>query len=396
MKVDLSDRFIAALKPDKKPTDYFDTHPKARGLNLRVMPSGIKTWSLLFTSPKDGKRARLSLGTYPATSLATARTRVIEARGKIEAGTDPREEKKNNDGPMTVAMLAAKYEAMHLPKLRGGSEIKRKLAVDILPVIGSVTLAELHRRDIHRVLDKIKERGSLVMAEKTHTDLRAMLSWGVSRGYLDHNPAAGMDERVSKPRERYLSEAEIAALWPALATTFKKPVELALKLALVTGQRIGEVCAMTEDQLDLTNRTWTIPAEISKNGNEHKVPLSDMALALIEEARANANGKLIKQSYDAIGHMLGYRMDKLPVNGWRAHDLRRTVCTHLAKMSFPPLIIGAVVNHRSQTKQGITLGTYVQYDYAKEKREALDAWAERLQGIITGKTAKIIPLPVAS
>jgi hypothetical protein len=90
--------------------------------------------------------------------------------------------------------------------------------------------------------------------------------------------------------------------------------------------------------------------------------------------------------------VLAYYMDSLPVKGWRAHDLRRTVCTQLAKMGFSPMVIGSVVNHRQVTKAGVTLGVYVQYDYAREKRDALDAWAERLSAIVTGAESKIIPL----
>ena len=146
---------------------------------------------------------------------------------------------------------------------------------------------------------------------------------------------------------------------------------------------------------DLPKALWTIPAERSKNGEQHKVPLSDMALELIAEARSTAiNGKLINRSPDAIAQALNYALahDKLPVSDWTAHDLRRTVCTHLAKMQFAPLHIGAVVNHRQVTKSGITLGVYVQCDYAKEKREALDAWADRLAGIVAGAAAKVLPL----
>jgi integrase len=395
MKVDLSDRFIAGLKSKAIATDYFDT--KARGLNLRVTPNGVKAWSVMFTSPRDGKRARLSLGTYPATALATARTRAIEARSLVEDGKDPRGEKKREQGgpeqggPMTVAMLADDYLAKHASKLRSHDEVRRKMHADILPVIGKMKLVDLHRRDVHRVLDPIKERGSLAMAEKVYTDLRAMLNWAVKRGLLDSNPAAGMEEGgASKPRERYLTEEEIAALWPALSM-FKQPVELALKLALVTGQRIGEVCGMTMEELDLAKAIWTIPAERSKNGKAHTVPLSGMALQLIAEAKP-INGRLINRSSEAIAQALLYRIDKLPVQDWTAHDLRRSVCTHLAMMGFSPLVIGSVVNHRQVTKGGVTLGVYVQYDYAREKRQALEAWAERLSAIVSGDASKIIPL----
>jgi integrase len=391
-KLELSDRFIATLKPQEdKAADYFDS--KAKGLNLRITPTGVKAWSVMFTSPKDGKRARLSLGTYPATPLARARTLALEARGHVESGTDPRDLGKPSAGPMTVAMLAENYIQMHGSTIRSGDEIARKMRSDVLPIIGDMKVSEVHRRDIHRVLDPIKERGSPAMAGKVYADLRAMFRWAVARGYLDQSPVTGMEETDgSKARTRFLTEKEIAAVWPALSI-FKKPVELALKLALVTAQRIGEVCGMTESELDLPKALWTIPAERSKNGEAHQVPLSDMALELIAEARSTAiGGRLISRSSEAVAQALLYKIDRLPVQDWTAHDLRRTVCTHLAEMGVPPLHIGAVVNHRQVTKGGVTLGVYVQYDYAKEKREALELWAERLRAIVAGTATKVIPL----
>ena len=126
---------------------------------------------------------------------------------------------------------------------------------------------------------------------------------------------------------------------------------MALKLALVTGQRIGEVCGMTEDELDLAKALWTIPAERSKNGEAHKVPLSDMALELIAEARHGnqweANQPLAR--CNRAGPELCAGHDKLASFDWTAHDLRRTVCTHLAKMQFAPLHIGAVANHQAKS-----------------------------------------------
>jgi len=243
------------------------------------------------------------------------------------------------------------------------------------------------------VLDPIKERASPAMAGKVYADLRAMFRWAVARGYLDQSPVAGMEEDDgSKARTRFLTEEEIAAVRPALSM-LKAPVAMALKLALVTGQRIGEICGMTESELDLPKSLWIIPAERSKNGEAHTVPLSDMATELIAEARSTAiNGRLISRSSEAVAQALLHKIDRLPVSDWTAHDLRRTVCTHLAKMGVPPLHIGAVVNHRQVTKGGVTLGVYVQYDYGKEKRQALELWADRLDAIIKQIDFKIIPL----
>ena len=84
-RVVLTDRFVSGAKAG----DYFDA--KSAELNLRVTPKGVKSWFAVFTSPKDGKRARVTLGHYPQTSLARARTLALEARGHLEEGRDPRE-----------------------------------------------------------------------------------------------------------------------------------------------------------------------------------------------------------------------------------------------------------------------------------------------------------------
>ena len=175
-------------------------------------------------------------------------------------------------------------------------------------------------------------------------------------------------------------------------TRFRLSVTLALKLALVTGQRIGEVTGMTLDEIDFPKAVWTIPAERAKNGCEHAVPLCRLALDLIAEARQTAiNGRLFRINTQRLGNLLNQKRARLPIRDWSAHDLRRTFCTHLAMLGVSPLIIGACVNHRTQTKTGVTLSTYVKYDFSREKREALELWANRLEGIVAGG-AKLVKL----
>jgi integrase len=395
MKVDLTDRFCATIKAEKT-ADFFDA--KTKGLGLRVSPSGVKAWSVMFTVPGTQRRGRLSLGSYPATSLARARTLAIEAQGKVEQGIDPRAERMPrtaegiDGGPVTVAMLAKIYLAKHGSKIKTGNELERRLRADVLPSIGNIKLADLHRRDVHRVVDRILERGAKASAKKAFSDLRAMIRWAVARGDLDHNPLDGMKPPIkSKPRERFLEADEIAALWQAWPGVLPAPVTLALKLALVTGQRIGEICGLTLEELDLPRAIWNLPPERTKNGTAHAVPLSGLALDLIAETRRSAiDGRLFRLDTQRLGNLLNQRRGSLPIRDWTAHDLRRSVCTHLAMLGVSPLVIGACVNHRTQTKSGVTLSTYVQYDFAREKREALDTWANRLAGIIGGDAAKVI------
>jgi integrase len=384
MRIELTDRACRASKPG----DLFDS--KQRGLNLRTTAAGARTWYCIFTAP-DGRRARATLGRFPIVTLARARTMALEVHQKVAEGIDPRQE---GSASMTVGALVEAFIEKHALKLKTGKAYRTRLRNNVLPVIGNVKLSELHRRDIHRMLDKIEERGSPLAASKAQQDVRTMVRWAIQRGYLDADPMLGMQAaQKSKPRERFLAEEEIAKVWPALSI-LAKPVELALKLALVLGQRIGEVCAMHEDELDLAKAVWVIPSSKTKNAHQHTVPLTAMALELIAEARAGAICGRIFPTFTSVklGHALQAARPRLPISDWSAHDLRRSVCTHLAMAGVSPVTIGAVVNHVTSTKSGTTLQTYIQYDVSREKRLALEMWSERLQAILAGDSAQIIPM----
>ena len=181
----------------------------------------------------------------------------------------------------------------------------------------------------------------------------------------------------SPPRERFLTEDEIKALGTAWPTLLPSRVTLALKLALVTGQRIGEDHRHDRGRARPSGRASG--SNRPQGGKERLYNTlfrsSAMALSLINEARSTAiNGRLFPglNSVKVGQQVIRYR-DRLPVSDWAAHDLRRSVCTHLAKMGVPTLHIGAAVNHRQVTKAGVTLTHYVQHDYAREKRDALDS-----------------------
>ena len=109
---------------------------------------------------------------------------------------------------MTVGSLVASYLAKHArPNLRSAPAIERRFNKNVLPIIGNVALADLHKREVNRVIDPIVERGRPVEAARCFEDLRAMFRWAVDRGDLDHSPAEGMRKPgEAKPRERVLSD----------------------------------------------------------------------------------------------------------------------------------------------------------------------------------------------
>jgi len=353
MRVQLTDRFCASAKAAEAQTDYFDaTIP---GLALRVTSGGTKAWTLLHGTP----RRRVTLGRYPSVSLAAARTRALEVKDGRSAGT--------------VAALAEVY-LRSIQGLRSVGQIERRLRKDALPVIGHIQLHELHRRDVTRVLDA-KMLDAPITARRVFEDIRAMLRWSVARGDLDHNPIDGMKgPPISKPRTRVLSDDEIRALWRALSE-FKPEVARVIKLCLITGQRVGEVAGLTSDELDLARKVWNIPGARTKNGHPHCVPLSAIALDIINQA----DGLSIDQAQ--VSSIIHYNQFGLAPR-WTAHDLRRSALTGMARLGIAPIVIGHVANHRTTTKAGITLGVYVHHAYEDEKRDALSRWATRLQTII--------------
>ncbi len=383
MRTQLTDRFCHNVKSPTARVDYFDN--KTPGLCLRVTPNGAKSFTLHFTA-NDGKRARLTLGRYPRVSLARARSLALEALGGLQEGQDPR-----HGGAGTVGDLAEVYLAEHVrPNLRSAKTFERRLRKNVLPIIGGVLLADLHKRDVNRVVSPILRRKKRVEAARVFEDRRGMLRWGTARGDLDRSPTEGMRSPTTPaPRERVLSDDEIATLWRGLPKALPRSptVQNIIKLCLLTGQRVGEVAGIQAGELDAKQRLWTIPVARSKNKHAHTVPLTDPAFALSEIIAAND-----KLPGHAVAKIIRRAQDHFGIEPWTAHDLRRSVVTHMAELGVEPIVLANVVNHRSVSKAGVTLSVYAKYDYAKEKREALSLWADRLAAIVGRATAKVLPI----
>ena len=391
MRVLLTDRFCDRAKSSSAQTDYFDEN--VSGLALRVSAKGVKAWTLHFTGA-TGKRARITLGRYPSTSLAHARTLALDAKAAVADGRDPR----GAGDEMTVNDLAARYVEMHASTLRSADEVKRRIYRNIVPVIGNVKLAELHRRDATRVIDGVTKRNAPTEAMRSFQDLRAMLRWAVSRGDLDNNPIEGMRKpQGSKPRERVLSDDEIRTLWNSLPQALARnpDYQRVIKLCLVTGQRVGEVVGMTQSELDRKHKLWRLPGARTKNGHPHAVPLSPLAIELIgkadgEQVFPNSKGAGALPPI-VVAQTIYSAQERFGIPHWTVHDLRRTALTNMAKLGIAPIVLGHIANHRTTTKAGMTLSVYVHHAYEKEKREALELWADRLQGIIAGGS-EVVPM----
>lgn len=418
----LTDSFCRTAKAEgDRPTNHFDE--LVTGLCFRVSPAGTKTWSLVYTRPANNKRARIPLGRYPNVPVADARDAAKDARIKLAKGGDPGREKAT---AMTVADLVDSYLARSTTKTNGSPkrslpEIGRRLRKNVTAVIGAIRLADLHKRDVTRCIDAVKDRGAGLEANRVFEDMRAMLRWAHGRGDIDGLLTLGMRKPTgTEPRDRALTPEEIRILWAALPQAEMREVTRnVLRLCLVTAQRVGEVAGITRDELDVEARIWTIPASRTKNGIEHKVPLSEMALGIIR-AQMAANGAIAARKkrkpsaylfpapggrapIDAASIPKAVKREEKPagkpnaltmgVKPFTPHDLRRSASTMLEAMGVSPIVIGHVLNHQSVKKATVTSKHYALHTYDRERREALELLGARLAGIIAGDQVDyVVPL----
>ena len=185
-----------------------------------------------------------------------------------------------------------------------------------------------------------------------------------------------------KPRKRKLDEREVRLFWKKLTSSgLNFETRTALKLVLVTAQRPGEVALAAREEFDLERRVWTIPAERSKNGEPHEVPLSDLALTLIRhlERRFGKSAYLIPSrcwrvrgsapiTVRALSQGIRDRREHFGIAPFTPHDLRRTAASVMTASGVPRLHVEKVLNHTIDDVAEI----YDRHDYAQEKQSALN------------------------
>lgn len=427
-----TDKYIMNLKPEEK--EYW--RREGQGFALRVLPSGEKTWYYIYTFEGRKRFMRLKDGGYPEVSLSDAREAFDIAKVKVKNGTDPLAEKQQakeaRRNAHTVAELVKEYIEKHAKKFkRSWQEDERILNKEVVPAWGNRKASDIVKRDIVLLLEKIIERGSPGMSNNTFQVVRKMLNFAVERDILPYSPAMGIKALAPKnTRERTLSVDEIKAAWGALDdTAISYDIQQALKLILITAQRPGEVIGLHTTEID--GDWWTVPAERAKNGKAHRIYLTATAKEIIDKAVAHirikreipeeveykgfifpcphktklqsidphavaiavhrnlawpAKDQKGKLMFDKDGKQI--TVNRLKIDHFTPHDLRRTAATFMSEMGFMDEIIDAVLNH---VKQGV-IKVYNQNKYDKEKQAALEAWERKLNSIFTAKESNVMPM----
>jgi integrase len=442
----LTDKALKALKPKAAIYEVADRD----GLSVRVIPGGSITFQYRYRI--RGRSERFKLGRYgtcgqtsrPGMTLAEAREALDKARKLVAQGISPIRHKRESQelqeraeregrGPDTVRGLSEEFLTRYIEREHKNPGYARQiLSADVLPALGEIRVKDVTRRDVVRMLDGIVDRGARIQANRTAALAKQMFQFAVERGIIDTNFCSDIRRQTvggtEESRSRVLNHEEIRALWrsldrlsqakqletkPAPGRKLKpeerkhawisKPLALALQLLLTTGQRRGELIKAKWVDVDLGDALWTVPAENSKNGRAHVVPLSSLALKLFGDLKGLARDSVyVLPGYAGSKAITERALTKAAerarpwvmiqkdtrtevVAHWTPHDLRRTVATQLSDLGVLPHIVEKVLNH---TMQGV-MAVYNRHDYMSERRQAFDLWGDRLRAIIEAEDGKV-------
>jgi len=396
-RFNFTDSAIKKLKPENKRVEYIDASRK--GLRLRITTTGTK--SFIYRYKFNGRSRLLTFGEYGIDlSLEEAVERLAAARIQIKNKNDPGEIKQRGISiekaePLIPDLITEYIERHAKPNKKTWKYDQDMLQKDVLPRWKYKKAKDINTRDIVLLLDKVEKR-SVSTRNHLHSILSKMFKFAVNnRAMIDQSPCIGIDRVKEATRERWLYDFEICIFWFKLNNAgMSEYLKTGLKLLLVTGQRRGELSSALWKNVDLDKAEWYLPD--TKNGQEHLVPLSSLAIELFkqlkEQTRDSAyvlpsphlhikgpNTPVIDKPVTdrALTRALANNRDYFELEHFTVHDLRRTMVTKMNELKIDSKIVERVVNHLPPKIER----TYNHYDYFPEKKVALEIWADNLKQI---------------
>jgi len=396
----LDDDVVKALPaPARGNTITYDSEVK--GFGCRVTAAGARSFIINYRT-RDGRERRYTIGETSAWKVKAARKEAGDIRAQIRSGFDPlavlegeRRARREEAAHATVDTLCDRFEALHLPKLRGASvrDYKSIIKLYIRPELGKLKVRDVthaHVEKLHRTVSKrAPTRANRVVAV-----LSKMFAFAAKTAASDdldppvpmrldgYNPAKGVERNQETKRHRYLSKAEVVALMKALSGLEDKQAANVIRLLLLTGCRKGELLSARWSQFDLVAGVWTKPSAATKQKTMHRVPLSEPARQMLVEIRdaVTAAAKAKDEQLPNDGYVFPGRNKGQPhrtelKGAWadlcaaaklveaheaknakgepitilkptaRMHDLRHTYASMLASSGLSLPIIGALLGH---------------------------------------------------
>ncbi len=363
------------------------------GLHLRVDPYGSRHWVLRIVIGK--KRRDVGLGGYPGVSLAHARERAREAREQVWRGVDPVEERRAARAALLAAQSALTFDeaaerflANKLAEFRNdkhSAQWKSTLKTYASPIIGAMPVDQVGLTDITDILTPIWTTKTET-AKRVRGRIEAVLDWATVTGHRQgDNPArwrGNLDSVLASPN-KVAKKQHFAALpytdVPAFLINLRQREGMAaraLEFTILTATRSGETRGATWKEIDMEAGTWTIPADRMKAGREHRVPLTDAALAILRALpRLDASpdspvffaprgGSLSDMALTSVLRRMGKDVT--------THGFRSSFRDWAAdQTSFPREVAEQALAH---VLQGVE-AAYRRTDLFAKRRKLMDAWA---------------------
>ncbi len=370
------------------------------GFGVRALPTGVKSYIVVYRAGygRAGTPRRITLSKVGSVRLEDAREAALDIRGRVMKGADPVAERREQRlqerrEAVTLALALDRYDTDQTRRnVSDRRNVQSALRRHLLGHIGDLPLAHLDRRGVVEAIEALEERGLPGAARSLRSAASTFLRWCADRGLIPANPLAGYRttrttraERIAQPG-RILSDAEIARVWAACgAESVNHGFGAFVQLMILTGQRRSETAAMLWQDLAATPEWWTIPAEQTKNGLTHAVPLPPVARDILATLpRFEGCGYVFTSNGAAALSGWSKLMPKLRdaaglAENWTLHDLRRTFRSGLTKLDIDADLAEVMLNHRPETLRSI----YGRDPRLDARRAAAERWANHVAGVVS-------------
>ncbi|HCG7093597.1 TPA: tyrosine-type recombinase/integrase [Vibrio parahaemolyticus] len=371
-----------------------------QGLKLRVLPSGSKQWLFNYYRPTNGKRANLNLGRFPDVSLVQARKASLNAKELIAQGIDPQDERKRQQQAHkeiqehTFANVAKDWFAIkqHDVTPDYALDIWRSLELHIFPHISDKPVKAITAPDIIELLKPIEAKGSLETVKRLAQRLNEVMNFATNCGLIQANPLTGIKAAFKKPKKENmaaLTPAELPELMGALANaSIKRTTRCLIEWQLHTMTRPAEASGARWDEINWEEKVWTIPAERMKKRREHRIPLTEQMLALLEVMKPISGHRDFVFPSD--------RAPKKPCNSQTAnmalkrmgfagrlvsHGLRSLASTTLNEQGFDPDLVESALAHVDDNQ---VRSAYNRTDYLERRKPMMSWWSGHIEEAAKG------------
>jgi len=377
----------------------------SEGLFLLVMPNGSKLWRWKYRV--GGVEKRTSLGTYPKTTLKTARAERDRLQADLKKGIDPFAAKQalkavERAQGETFQIVTEEWfkEYRHTWTDSTAETIISRLRMDVFPYLGDKSIREITPPELLAVIRRIAARGAVETARRDLQKCGQIFRYAVANGKAERDITADLRGAIAPPAKRHFASIhepkEIGELLRAIDAYRGSPVtRCALKLAPLTFVRPGELRHAEWSEIDMEAAEWRIPAKRMKMREEHRVPLSRQALDVLRELHPITGGgryvfpggrsvsrPMSENAVLAALRRMGYGKGEMT-----GHGFRSMASTILHEQGWPSDVVERQLAHGERNK------VKASYDFAQhlpKRRKMMQRWADHLDALREG--GKVVPL----